>query len=285
MVRDIIDINDFTVLIEQSQTEQMIIDECAFEEPVIGVAFYGAGDVQLTVEYLDKSQQYQHTKGTALAFFADDQVKFVHKVLPDTPLQCVCIITATKNLPHLPYQEGEIFSQFLHQLVHPQDHFVEGPLFNMSPEMKMGVDKIFNSPYEGIARTMFLRSQVIELLSHFFGQLSESKQDSLRDDERQKLFEAQEILRSNISTPPSLTELSRLIGLNSYKLKKNFKELFGVPVFKYLQNERLSKAYDLLNERNLSIQEAAWQVGYDSLSSFSNAFTKKYGFRPSDLRK
>ena len=81
-----------------------------------------------------------------------------------------------------------------------------------------------------------------------------------------------------------LAELSRQIGLNTYALKKDFKALFGVPVFKYLQNERMTTAHDLIRTNKATVQEAAWQVGYDSLSSFSNAFTKKFGFRPSDIK-
>jgi len=87
-----------------------------------------------------------------------------------------------------------------------------------------------------------------------------------------------------MDNPPSLDELSRQIGLNSFKLKKSFKAVFGVPVFKYLQNERMAKAHELLRSKDATVQEAAWQVGYDSLSSFSNAFAKKYGFRPSEIR-
>jgi AraC-like DNA-binding protein len=68
-------------------------------------------------------------------------------------------------------------------------------------------------------------------------------------------------------------------------LKKNFKEVFGVPVFKHLQNERLCKAHEMLKENSMSIQEAAWGVGYESLSSFSNAFTKKFGYRPSEISR
>ena len=101
---------------------------------------------------------------------------------------------------------------------------------------------------------------------------------------REKLFEAKEILIENLDDPPSLSELSKLIGLNNFKLKKSFKELFGVPVFKYLQNERLSKAHELIQNQDTSVQEAAWHVGYDSLSSFSNAFEKKFGYRPSQIR-
>jgi transcriptional regulator GlxA family with amidase domain len=76
-----------------------------------------------------------------------------------------------------------------------------------------------------------------------------------------------------------------MIGLNSNKLKRNFKELFGIPVFKFLQEERLKKAYELLSASELGVQETAWYVGYESISSFSNAFQKKFGVRPNELKQ
>nr|WP_242067849.1 AraC family transcriptional regulator [Cyclobacterium marinum] len=95
---------------------------------------------------------------------------------------------------------------------------------------------------------------------------------------------AKEILSNNLDNPPSLTELSKALGLNTTKLKKEFKEVFGIPVFKYLQHERLKTAHSLISKKQASVQEAAWHVGYDSLSSFSNAFAKKYGYRPSQIK-
>ena len=65
--------------------------------------------------------------------------------------------------------------------------------------------------------------------------------------------------------------------------KTEFKAQFGVPVFKYLQNERLKKAHSLIKNQQKTIQEAAWAVGYESLGSFSNAFEKKFGYRPSQV--
>lgn len=285
MTRDIIDINDFTVLVEESTTEKPSIDSCTFDEPVIAVAFYGSGNVDLSVKYGDKHKDFSHTKGMAVSFYADEKVKFVHSVSAAKPLASIVIATAVRNLQKLPNQEGEIFSQLLHQLVNPVDHYVEGPRFYMTPDMQIIVDQIFNIKYEGKTKMMFFRSQMTTLLSHFFGYLSEMKEEVVKVSEREKLYQVKEILLSNLETPPSLSELSKQIGLNIFKLKKNFKELFGVPVFKYLQNERLTKAHKLLRNGDITVQEAAWHVGYDSLSSFSNAFSKKYGFRPSEIKQ
>lgn len=285
MTRDIIDINDFTILVEESSTKEPAIDSCKFDEPVIGVAFYGSGNVDLSVRYGRKQKDFKHTKGMVLSFYADEQVEFVHSVNAEKPLQCLVIVTAISNIQKLPNEEGELFSQLLHQLLDPSDHYAEGPRFYMTPKMEMVVDQVFNIQYEGKTKMMFFRSQMTTLLSHFFGYLSTTKEKGMRDEERKKLYDAKEILSQNLEAPPSLSELSRQIGLNSFKLKKNFKELFGVPVFKYLQNQRMAKAYELLQNGNATIQEAAWNVGYDSLSSFSNAFSKKYGFRPSEIKK
>ncbi len=284
MVREILDINDFIVLVEEGNSDTVTVDSCLFDEPVIAVAFYGSGNVALSVKYGDKQRDFDHSKGLALSFYADEKVEFVHTISPDKPLECILIATSPKNLEKLPNEEGELFSQMLDQLVNPTGHYVEGPKFFMTPEMQSIVNQIFHTTYIGKTKMMFFRSQVTALLSHFFGQLATKVGDDIKTSEKEKLFQAKEILSTNLDTPPSLTELSMQIGLNSFKLKKNFKALFGVPVFKYLQNERLSKAHKLLRNREVTVQEAAWHVGYDSLSSFSNAFSKKYGFRPSEIR-
>jgi len=285
MTRDIVDINDFTVLVETAHANEISHDSCFFDESMIAVAFYGSGNVELSIRYKAQENTFNFTKGLALSFFADEQVEFRHTISPDKPLESLLIATSVKNLDKLPNQEGELFGEMLSNLANPSDHYVEGPSFYMSPEMQSIVDQIFHTKYQGKAKVLFFKAQISALLAHFFGHLSLKNETSISDDERKRLLLAKEILTKNLEAPPSLAELSRQIGLNTFKLKKNFKEVFGLPVFKYLQNERLNTAHELLSMHELSIREVAWQVGYDSLSSFSNAFAKKFGFRPSEVKR
>ena len=284
MTRDIIDINDFTILVEEAKVNEPTIDSCFFEEPLIAVAFYGSGNVDLTVKYINKQKEFNHTKGLALSFYADENVEFIHSVSSSKPLQCLVIATTITAIADLPNHEGELFGEMLDQLVNPSDHYVEGPSFIMTPEMQTIVDSLFNIQYEGKTKMMFFRSQITTLLSHFFGQLAGLKTEKINTPEREKLNQAKDILLDNIDNPPSLSEISRQIGLNTFKLKKEFKAFFGVPVFKYLQNERLTLAHKMIRNQDATVQEAAWHVGYDSLSSFSNAFEKKFGYRPSQIK-
>lgn len=288
MTRDIIEMNDFTVFLEHSISDKTIIDKCAFEEDVIAFSFYGSGNVELSVQHGNMEKTYSITKGLAMSSFANKNTDFIHTVSHKKPLQCVLVCYSLKNLEKLTKQENKIYTQYLKELINPKDDFVEGPSFFMAHNMLNAVDKIFTTSYEGATRTMFLKSQVTELLSHFFARVSsvEVNTSTIKKHDREKLYKAKEILSKNIDTPPSLNELSKLIGLNNYKLKKNFKELFGFPVYKFLQQERLNKAHELLSSNDdITIQEAAWSVGYESLSSFSNAFNQKFGFRPSEVKR
>ncbi len=283
MNREIIDINDCTILLEEASTNKTLVDSCYFDEPVIAIAFYGAGDVSLKIKYKGKTKEFQHTKGMVLSFYADEKVEFEHYVSDQKPLQCLVIATAIKNLDKLPNGEGQFLEQFLSQLVHPKDHYVEGPVFKMTPEMFLLVEQFFSNSYEGEIKMMFYKSHMTALLSHYFGQLASQQSTKIDTAKLKQINLAQEILLSDFENPPSLTELAHKIGTNTNKLKKEFKAQFGVPVFKYLQNERLKKAYNLIKNEQKTIQEAAWAVGYDSLGSFSNAFEKKFGYRPSQV--
>ncbi|GAA0743290.1 AraC family transcriptional regulator [Gaetbulibacter jejuensis] len=229
MTRDFIHINDFTILVEEAISERVITDACRFDEPVIAVAFYGSGNVDISVNFKSTEKQFQQTKGLALSFYADEQVEFVHTVSPEKPLRCLLIATSIRNLDKLPNDEGEIFSSLLNELVNPSDHYVEGPKFFMTPEMDQIVDGVFNMTYVGKTKMMFFRSQMTALLSHFFGQLASLKTNTINSAEREKLYLAKDILVNNLDNPPTLSELSRKIGLNTYNLKKNFKALFAHP--------------------------------------------------------
>jgi len=283
MNREILDINDYTVLLEEASANTNVIDLCFFDEPVIAIAFYGAGDVGLKVKFDGKTKEFHHTKGMVLSFYADDKVEFEHHVSRLKSLQCLVIATTLKNVDQLPNGEGHFLEKFLHKLVHPKDHYVEGPVFHMSPEMFLLVEQFFNNTFQSELKMLFYKSHITALLSHYFGQLAKQENTKLNASQLEKINQAQEILVSNLENPPSLTELAHRIGTNTNKLKIEFKAQFGVPVFKYLQNERLKKAYNLIKNERKTIQETAWAVGYDSLGSFSNAFEKKFGYRPSQV--
>ncbi|WP_126244206.1 helix-turn-helix transcriptional regulator [Chitinophaga rhizosphaerae] len=82
----------------------------------------------------------------------------------------------------------------------------------------------------------------------------------------------------------SLNFLCRRFGLNEFKLKKGFKQLFGNTVFGYVQEMRMKTARRLIVEEKRNVNEVADFLGYSSPNHFSAAFKRLYGFPPAKLK-
>lgn len=115
------------------------------------------------------------------------------------------------------------------------------------------------------------------LFDHSLSPVMFSKSD------RTKIQQAQSIIMEHMSNPPTLIELSRLIGLNDYKLKKGFKEMFGTTVFGYLREKRLEKAFLLLQQGTMNVTDIANAVGYSNPSYFAEIFKKRFGINPREI--
>ncbi len=86
--------------------------------------------------------------------------------------------------------------------------------------MQASVEQVFHTQLASRPRILFFRSQVTALLAPFFGLLAAEPAGTLSRRERGQVEEANQILMAKLDQPPSLSELSREIGLNTYKLKK-----------------------------------------------------------------
>jgi AraC-like DNA-binding protein len=96
---------------------------------------------------------------------------------------------------------------------------------------------------------------------------------------------AREVLLSKLDSPPSLLELSRMIHMNECKLKRSFKQCFGQTVYEFIREQRLEKAFILLEDGAHNVSQAAFAVGYTNISHFSKALQKKFGVKPRALLK
>lgn len=152
--------------------------------------------------------------------------------------------------------------------------------------MQQVIGEILNCHYTDALRDLFLLSKSIELVV-LQAELYEEEPDgryirSNRD--RAKFFEAKEILEDQLADPPTIRELSKMVQLNEYKLKKGFKELFGVTVFGYIHKMRMEMARRLLLGTERSAKEIAYDTGYSSPQHFSKAFKKEFGTTPNRMR-
>lgn len=100
--------------------------------------------------------------------------------------------------------------------------------------------------------------------------------------DRERLQEARERLLKNLADPPTIEQLADSCGMGLTRFREGFHSLFGKPVYEYLRTARLETARMLI-QQGLSIQLAAYRVGYRDVSSFTRAFRKHFSFTPGCL--
>nr|WP_320191195.1 AraC family transcriptional regulator [uncultured Desulfobacter sp.] len=153
-----------------------------------------------------------------------------------------------------------------------------------TPAMKMVIEQILYPPVEPGFQSIYLKGKVLELIALQLSQRAKVNANSssprLTKQDREKLFHARQILLSRLENPPSISELSRLAGINDFKLKAGFRQIFGDSVFHTLKNARMDKARRLFDETGENVLHIANQVGYANPSHFAAAFRQRFGMSP-----
>ncbi|MFW6029598.1 MAG: helix-turn-helix domain-containing protein [Halanaerobiales bacterium] len=83
----------------------------------------------------------------------------------------------------------------------------------------------------------------------------------------------------------TLDKLAEEVNYSSFHLIRIFKKETGKTPFEYLQEIKIIKAKELLQNTNKSITDICFESGFNNRSYFSSIFKKKVGVAPSKFRK
>lgn len=155
--------------------------------------------------------------------------------------------------------------------------------------MAHAVNDILGCTLRGGLRRAYMRAKSVELLSttiHGLSALPLAQVNSVRlsRPDFQKLERARTILAEQMEGALTLAQLARAVGLNRTKLSLGFKQVYGTSVHAYWRDLKLAHARELLKSQDARITDIAFSLGYSEISSFTRAFTRKYGVLPSDVR-
>ncbi len=96
--------------------------------------------------------------------------------------------------------------------------------------------------------------------------------------------EALEYIEDHLNEEIDYKELEKISGTSLYHFRRMFTFLSGMTLGEYIRNRRFSNAtFDLLNE-GMSVTEAAFKYGYESVDGFSRAFKDWSGINPSKVK-
>lgn len=154
---------------------------------------------------------------------------------------------------------------------------------NWSAEIMNVLKKIYACSLKGMAAELYyiagayaLMSAVIEMGN---GRLPKKSTDY------KSIVRVIQYIDDNFSQTIKLAELSRLANMSATKLKKLFRQFTGCTITEYILSKKTDYASHLLADSDLSIEELAKKVGFDTVAGFSTSFKKQTGIPPSEYRK
>lgn len=99
------------------------------------------------------------------------------------------------------------------------------------------------------------------------------------------ILHAQLALRQDHGKEISLPALANAAGLEQRTFLRRFRAATGFTATQYAQRLRIARAQELLQQRDGSVDQIAWEVGYADPASFRKIFTRITGLSPSAYRR
>ncbi len=165
----------------------------------------------------------------------------------------------------------------------PQKLYLIKPL---NGKIKIPLRQVFHLEMDSHFKKMYLKAKLLEIMALYFSYAARDKNTDLNcpflenPEDIKRIRKAKQLLLAHVSEPLTIAQLSKLAGINEFKLKNGFKDLYGAPIHSYLNEYRMQEAIRMLEKCNYTVNEIAYMLGYNKASNFISAFKRKYGMTP-----
>lgn len=100
-----------------------------------------------------------------------------------------------------------------------------------------------------------------------------------------ELAEIQRKICGNLDKPLPLNALAKEAGMSLSAMNRLFREYLKMPPHRYIREQRMRAAEEMLRQNALSVKETAAAAGYENALNFSTEFRKFYGYPPSAVKR
>lgn len=98
-------------------------------------------------------------------------------------------------------------------------------------------------------------------------------------------IDLEKFMISNFRFNVPIDSFAKLTGRSLAGFKRDFQKTFDMSPRQWLQNKRLSKAHYQIEKNNKKPSSIYLELGFESLSHFSYAFKKKFGYAPTEIAR
>ena len=100
----------------------------------------------------------------------------------------------------------------------------------------------------------------------------------------QSINRASHYIATHLDETIDVKTLARVANLSDFHFCRIFKAIKGEPPISFIARIRIETAAQLLRYSSLTVEEIAYNIGYESPASLSKAFKNRYGITPTQSR-
>ncbi|WP_461532670.1 helix-turn-helix domain-containing protein [Sinomicrobium sp.] len=213
--------------------------------------------------------------------------KASYHVEAGSPIDYFTIVMSKDFYHRLLPQESTLHQEFLRSTETHGIHRLSATLLPFTPFIHELIYDIKHCRQKGELQKWYLENKIQALLLiqlEMYQNHNRQKIAGLSPYDISRIQEAKSFLENHFRNAPGLTELSKQVNLNEFKLKKGFKACYGITVKRYVILLKMKHAMHLLEKGDHSITEIAYLSGYNGLVQFSAAFKSFYGYAPKNIQ-
>jgi AraC family transcriptional regulator len=231
-----------------------------------------SGTLSIRVRGTGHQREFRAPTGSVLIF----PNGFAEAKFDQSDFELICVELDPHRVAKFLGRRGPAADGTLTPMFGLEDSQIRALLTNMAAEVADGCR----------GGTLYGESLSLTLAAYLEGRFS--KEQAWRDRTQRRFSELQtrllvDYIRANLANDLNLSSLAELIDISPRQFFRMFANTFGCTPHRYVMNERVSRASELLAAR-WTLAELANALGFASQSHFSNVFQKTTGMSPGRFR-
>ncbi|MEH6995117.1 helix-turn-helix domain-containing protein [Neobacillus drentensis] len=148
--------------------------------------------------------------------------------------------------------------------------------------------------YDYILKESMEESNIIDLLDRLKNKIDQERYTSNQHlkvtqflemtTRNEDVLKAQRYVQTHFGEKISLTEVAEHLHLNSSYFSRMFKKETGEGFIEYVTRVKMEKALELLDQSIKTVEQIAYELGFESKSYFLKTFKRFYGLSPKSLK-
>ena len=154
--------------------------------------------------------------------------------------------------------------------------------FKGNAGLRQILDSIITAYHDGrmALRKVYIESKILEFITQVIHCAGRAGESALSE----PIGRVTAFVDGHLGEKLSIGRLARAAGLSPSRLKARFKKETGVPPAEYVLRKKIEKAKELLQQKNRTVTDAAFELDFSSSQYFATVFKRYTGQTPKEYR-